>query len=105
MHFRLILCLLFLSSCQIYRSKFDCPPGEGVPCTSVTEIEKMIIETPEGESDIFLGGLPKRKLKMKKKEITRCVKTCPEKRVWVEGEFMPSGDYVEGHYIYLSHEG
>lgn len=52
-----LICLflpLLLSSCQIYKSKFDCPPGKGVPCTSVTEIESMVVETPEGP-DLFSG--------------------------------------------------
>lgn len=40
------LFLLTLCSCQTYRSNFDCSPGKGVRCTSVTDIEKMIVETP-----------------------------------------------------------
>ena len=53
-----ILPLHLLSSCQVYRAEFDCQPGYGVPCTSVTDIEKMIVETPDNSPDTFLGYLP-----------------------------------------------
>ena len=45
--------LLAFSSCTGYRQNFDCPPGRGVPCTSVSDIEALIIETEEGP-DVFL---------------------------------------------------
>lgn len=44
----LIFLMLFTQSCQVYRSNFDCAPGEGIPCRSVTEIESMIVESCEG---------------------------------------------------------
>jgi hypothetical protein len=47
-----VLCL-FLASCGIYNSHFDCPPGEGVGCASVNEVMEMIVEREEGE-DLFL---------------------------------------------------
>jgi conjugal transfer pilus assembly protein TraV len=40
--------LLLLSSCSVYKQQFDCPPPEGIPCASVTEIEAMILETESG---------------------------------------------------------
>ncbi len=42
----------------MYKRDFDCPPGEGVPCTPVTTLEKMILESPCGE-DSFTGCVPK----------------------------------------------
>ena len=48
-----ILFTIFLSSCGIYNSHFDCPPGEGVGCASVGEVMDMIIEKEEGE-DLFV---------------------------------------------------
>lgn len=48
----------FLTSCSIYQRNFDCPPGEGVACTSVTTLEKMIVESPCGD-DAFVGCAPK----------------------------------------------
>lgn len=53
--FRALLPLLFLAgSCSVYENDFDCPPDIGVPCTSSSDIESMIIETTHGP-DIFLG--------------------------------------------------
>lgn len=49
----LILCLLVaLSSCDIYDTQFECPPGKGVKCASVGEVLDMIVERDEGE-DLF----------------------------------------------------
>jgi hypothetical protein len=46
---------LGLTACSpVYEQTFDCPPGEGVPCTSVTDLEALIVETNEGP-DIFIG--------------------------------------------------
>lgn len=44
---------LFLASCGIYSSKFDCPPGKGVGCAPVGEILDLIIEKESGE-DLFV---------------------------------------------------
>lgn len=45
--FSCLICSL-LASCSIYKQQFDCPPPKGIPCTSVTEIESMIVETEQG---------------------------------------------------------
>lgn len=95
----LLFSLLLLTSCQVYRSDFDCAPSRGVPCTSVSEIEKMIIETPEGGPDLFL-----------EQPIREAFPCCNElqmgkcksnlKRIWVE-ECCERESSVEGHYIYF----
>jgi len=103
--FTSLLLLTLTTSCQVYQSNFDCPPCDGVPCTSVTEIQKMIIETPDGGPDIFLG-------KYNDSSCSSCTpdkpcrkKECPDqsktiKRIWVEAE--NSGkSHTEGHYIYF----
>ncbi len=54
---RYLVLLLCLTSCSMYQKDFDCPPGKGVSCTSVTTLEKMIIETPSGE-DVVTGCVP-----------------------------------------------
>lgn len=100
-----LLLLFSLTGCQMYHSQFDCPPGYGVPCTPVTTIEKMIIETDEGP-DLFLGYVPvekqssscgfSRSSSSKAKESTR---------VWIEGKQLPCGTYIEGHYIFIPLEG
>ena len=44
----LFLIPLMLTSCNIYESKFQCPPGEGVRCTPVAQVLDMIIESENG---------------------------------------------------------
>jgi len=55
--FWLLVFLLFLPSCSIYRQNFDCPPEGGVSCTSVSDLEQMIVETKQGP-DLFFGKDP-----------------------------------------------
>lgn len=54
---RQALLLLFIvgtcTSCAIYKQRFDCKSEPGVPCTSVTDLEQMIIETDCGP-DLFI---------------------------------------------------
>jgi hypothetical protein len=95
----------FFSSCQAYKCKFDCPVGQGVPCTPVTDIEQMIIETPEGSPDIFLGYLPTTEQEKpccttRNKTSNPLQESCST-RIWIEEKSLDCGSYVEGHYIYL----
>ncbi len=83
----LLLCLpLLFTSCAIYRQKFDCPPDPGVPCTSVSDLERMIIETESGP-DIFVG-----------EDTQGTTSECDKKaqRVWIR---KPCG---RGCYIYFN---
>lgn len=95
----------FLSSCQAYKCNFDCPIGKGVPCTPITDIEEMIIETPEGSPDIFLGYLPKidqqNGCASKVIVANNVLRDGCSTRIWVEGRTLDCGSYVDGHYIYL----
>ena len=54
-HILLLIAIMsiFLSACSIYKQEFDCEPPKGVPCTSETDLEAMIIETNKGP-DLFL---------------------------------------------------
>lgn len=95
--------ILFFSSCSIYERNFDCFPAEGVPCTSVTDLEAMIIETQEGP-DIF----PPKELKCAcpicKQEYIRGLKSTPSKKaIWICG---PSSEccLTSGYYIYSDSE-
>lgn len=99
------LFLLFLSgviaSCQSYKNQFDCPPGEGVPCTSVSELEKMIIESDEGGPDIFSGK------KLNSEDTTGCCNKSQRnmpisgKKLWIND--FPNSPEVgcRGQYIYF----
>lgn len=57
---RYFICLIvgIITSCSTYKRDFDCPPAKGVPCTPVTTLERMIVETPSGE-EAFTGCVPK----------------------------------------------
>ena len=48
-----ITLLILLTSCGVYKSSFDCPPGEGVGCASVNDVLDLIVEKQEGE-DVFV---------------------------------------------------
>lgn len=85
--FLLVGLSLCLSSCAIYRQKFDCPPEPGVPCTSVTDLEQMIIETDVGP-DIFVGSTSQ-----------GCTQVYGKKRVWIVGQRNCNGCWIPGHYV------
>lgn len=87
MHKIALASLLFLTSCQVYRSDFDYCPGRGVSCKSVTEIEKMVIETEKGP-DLFVSFD-----EGKARNVQR--------RVWIEGRRSECGEFTEGHYLYF----
>lgn len=94
---------ILLTSCGVYQRDFDCPPGVGVPCTSVTDIEAMIIETECGP-DLFLGA-----------QETCCTcktqpKSCcngkdytkPLGKVWICPQTDIHGNNIDGHYMTIA---
>ncbi len=90
--------VLSMTSCQIYSPIFDCPPCEGVPCTSVTEIEGMIIESKERE-DLFVGGNPEARALWKTMVANGA--TDSDRRIWVKETKDKHGNFIGGYYIYL----
>lgn len=42
----------------MYKRDFDCIPSQGVPCTPLTTLEKMIVESSCGDES-FTGCVPK----------------------------------------------
>ncbi len=79
-----------LSGCQVYRSNFDCTPGKGIPCRSVSEIEAMIAETTKGP-DILLEQTLDSLV-----EVRGC---CAQKRIWVAPCQDFTGEIVPAHYL------
>ncbi len=47
---------LSLTSCGVYNTHFDCPPGKGIGCAPVNEVLDMIVEREDGE-DFFIADL------------------------------------------------
>jgi hypothetical protein len=98
----IIVLLALLTSCSMYKTNFDCPPGEGIPCTPVTTLEKMIIESPCGE-DQFLGCVPKL-VDMQKDPTCKCTPpiepSAPfQRRIWIA----PKG-CEQPAYIYFNED-
>ena len=96
------ICLLvFLTSCCMYKRDFDCPPAKGIPCTPVTTLERMIVESPCGP-DEFLGCVPKL-VDVQKDPTCRCTSNAGptepfQRRIWISSpDERPS-------YIYFKEE-
>ena len=85
MKYVLIILTLSLTSCTVYRQKFDCPPDPGVPCTSVTDLEQMVVETERGP-DLFI--------------LSESTREC--KRVWIPGYRNCEGCWIPGHYLEIN---
>lgn len=96
--FYLLVSSSFLTSCQIYRNHFDCPPCGGVPCTSVTKLEQMIVETDEG-ADVFLGQSLSESQRGMIVRSNSGKKGLSGKKIWVAD--IACGGNIENHYIYL----
>lgn len=93
--FPLLGLALLASSCQMYRAHFDCPPGEGIPCTSVTDIESMVIETGRGP-DVLAGSESGAW-----KSLIPVLPPCQARKVWIADINTKCGCHIEGHYIYI----
>ena len=95
----LLISIILLSSCSFYKTSFDCPPGVGVKCKSVTEIENMIIEHENGP-DEFIGVAHLQKVSLCQKQNT----VSEGYRLWMEGVMTEDGNQVGGHYVYFNLE-
>lgn len=84
----------------MYRSNFECPIPEGTPCTSVTQIESMIVERKEGP-DLFVltdendctCAYPK---------IMRCASLSKKKRrIWLSSHTGPNEVPIKGRNVFV----
>lgn len=82
--FFILALALTLNSCAIYQQEFDCPPPCGVPCTSVTDLESMVVETENGP-DLFLP---------EQESVVERISNAFKHKVW-----MPS-ECSDGYYLY-----
>lgn len=94
---------MVFSSCSIYQQHFDCPPPEGIPCASVTEIESMIVETDKGPDIILIPEIEEDKgcfWCKKKDSINSYSKQALKRRVWICKQQTQDEGYLEkGHYL------
>lgn len=88
---------LLFTSCGVYNSSFDCPPGQGIGCASVGEVLDLIVEREEGE-DLFVhdkGSVlllkQQEKLKLAEKLDVRVPSKKPKKLILSQEE---SGEWV-----------
>ena len=73
-----LLCMI-ATSCSMYNTQFDCPPGKGLGCTPVSEVLDLIVEKEEGE-DLFVQDLDKAKLLKAQEKRKKRGKNCPENK-------------------------
>lgn len=103
-HILLLIAIMsiFLSACSIYKQEFDCEPPNGVPCTSETDLEAMIIETNKGP-DLFLP-VEKEEYKLpcakRAKVPAERIAASLNRKVWLCNQSSEFGYHVQGHYIY-----
>jgi hypothetical protein len=88
----LLIFMLTLSSCSIYKDQFDCPPPCGIPCTSVTDIESMIVETEQGPDVLVVPDKDEDNCWGKKKPQSRL--RCQQK-IWL----CQTADGKRGYYL------
>lgn len=79
----------------MYKSHFDSPPGEGIPCTSVTGIESMIIENEIG-SDVLAGA----QTGTWKNLVPPRPPGQPYK-IWMADVDSDCGCHIDSHFIYI----
>lgn len=95
---------ILLSSCSGYRGQWSCRPAKGVPCTPVTEIEAMIIESSDGPN-IFLGSETNQKAECGQEQGCGALSLSPKvERVWIPQKFDGAGKCLKGFYLYLNAE-
>ena len=85
---------LCTTSCGIYKSNFDCPPGKGIGCASISEVMDLIVERENGD-DLFIQDrgtvllLKQQAVVEKKKGKLRLVKQSSGELALQEGEEKP----------------
>ncbi len=76
----------------MYKSQFDCPPSPGIPCTSVTDLESMIVEMHRGPN--LIAGSQTGSWN----HLVPVLQEGQARKVWMAGE----EGCQPGHYIYLT---
>jgi hypothetical protein len=89
--------LALLSACSLYRNGFDCAPGRGMPCSSVSQIEAQVIETTQGP-DIFLSS-GQGDLGVLSLMGSGIRNQCLPKRIWVAPRIRENGLIQHAYYV------
>lgn len=93
------LCLISLSGCSNYSETFDCSPGPGVGCKSLSQVNQMVekghLPYREEEDTSMVATIPDRPIP-REGPVTLTAEAMPTQRVW----FAPRRDSF-GHYVEL----
>lgn len=93
------LCLISLSGCSTYSETFDCSPGQGVGCKSLSQVNQMVekghLPLREEEETATMTPIPDRDLP-RDGPVTLTAEAVPTQRVW----FAPRRDF-QGQYVDL----
>lgn len=112
--FTVSVSLLTLSSCSsVYNDSFDCPPGKGVSCQSISTVNRLVNQGEVGSQE---QGRPEEKSSVADKSplplfqeqkgsspaSARRVVRRPEKtvRVWIAAQEQEDGTYISERFVY-----
>lgn len=85
-----LLCALFLSGCSTYNEDFDCEPGKGVGCKSLSQVNRMVDEGAFGVEE-----------EDKTVETAAVVPSQKQLRIWVAGYEEGDGTIHEPSVLYV----
>lgn len=100
----IIACSFFLSSCAMYKRQFDCPIPCGMPCTSVTEIESMIVETVDGPDVLVITEEKSCSCSHPKDKYCGC-QHGNGRIIWICNRRAPNGVPIRGKSVYVEVQG
>ena len=87
----IITVLLALGACAVHSTKFECEPGKGVGCKSVSKVNKMIDkkQIAEFDEDIFLPGT----------NLEKEINPGTQKRIWIAPRKAADGSKLNETFI------
>ena len=96
----LYLFLIFLQSCQVYKSDFGSPPDKGISNKSLSEIDSMVIES-DGTGPDVLVERDSHLDQLIKRPSCHCEVRSGNQRIWVPPRTAADGSVVGGYFIYF----
>lgn len=93
-----------LAGCSSYQEKFECAPGKGVGCHSVSHIDRMVEqgELPYPEDDSRTESI-KPHLKQRSQNRNKPISLGTHRqRLWLPGYEDAHGHYHSERYIFIS---
>lgn len=85
----------------MYQQEFDCPIPQGISCTSVTDLESLIVETNRGPDVLVIPNQASNNCKYLNKKNASTEKV-EKPRVWICQELINDDCERQGHYLYIT---